>query len=195
MHPCSARSLRPLSISLARFSSSVAIAAAMALAGSAGAQAAILDWDPTADLSNLGGPLTGSGKVTTTVTGTAQVELVVGNGKASGTFTGTVSGPISIRKTGTGTQSFTQSLSLNSLTIDGGEVTFGDGLNFAGFAPEAGFGAAVVPEPGALGLLSCSVRSACWPAAAGGEKRGAACRAFRSNAKGRCPAFETGTSL
>ena len=43
---------------------------------------------------------------------------------------------------------------LNSLTVaDGGELVFGDGSSFAGFAPEAGFGAAVVPEPGSVGLL------------------------------------------
>ena len=102
------------------------------------------------------GALTGSGKVNVAVTGTNQVQLVVGNNNASGTFTGTITGPISISKIGTGTQTFTQSvMTLNSLTIaDGGEVVFGDGLSFAGFAPEAGFGAAVVPEPGSLGLLA-----------------------------------------
>ena len=102
------------------------------------------------------GALTGSGSVTVNVTGTAQVQLVVGNNNATGTFTGTITGPISISKIGTGSQTFTKSMTLNSLTIaDGGEVVFGDGLPFAAFAPEAGFSAsaAVVPEAGSVALL------------------------------------------
>ncbi len=101
------------------------------------------------------GALTGSGKVTVTLTGTAAATLVVGNDNASGTFTGTITGPISLSKVGTGTQALTKSVTLNSLSIAaGGTLVFGDGLSFADFAPEEGFRAAVVPEPGALGLLA-----------------------------------------
>ena len=55
MHLRAARPLRPLSISLARFSSALAIAAAMTLAGSGATHATILDWDPAGNLSNSGG--------------------------------------------------------------------------------------------------------------------------------------------
>ena len=101
------------------------------------------------------GALTGSGKVNTALTGTAAVTLVVGNNNASGTFTGTISGPIGLSKIGTGTQTITQSVTLTSLSIAaGGTLVFGNGLPFAPFAPDPGFGAAVVPEPGSLGLLA-----------------------------------------
>ena len=98
--------------------------------------------------------LTGSGSVNVNVSGTAQVQLVVGNGDGSGTYTGTITGPISLSKVGTGTQTLTKSVTLNSLSIaDGGVLVFGDGLAFAPFAPEPKFEAGVVPEPGSLGLL------------------------------------------
>ncbi len=100
------------------------------------------------------GALTGSGSVNVNLTGTAQVNLVIGNDNGTGTFTGSITGPISISKVGTGTQTFTQSMTLNSLTIaDGGEVVFGDGLGFAALAPNPGFAPALVPEPGTAGLL------------------------------------------
>ena len=101
------------------------------------------------------GTLTGSGKVTVNVTGANQVQLVIGNDNGTGTFTGTVTGPISISKVGTGVQTFTQSMTLTSLSIaDGGTVAFGDGNSFAaGLAPNAVFAAALVPEPGSIGLL------------------------------------------
>ena len=100
------------------------------------------------------GKLTGSGNVKVNVTGTNQVLFVIGNDNGTGTFTGTITGPISISKVGTGSQTFTQSMTLNSLSIaDGGEVVFGDGTNFAGLAPEPGFAPALVPEPGSIGLL------------------------------------------
>ena len=101
------------------------------------------------------GALTGSGKVNTALSGTAAVTLVVGNNNASGTYTGFITGPIGLSKIGTGTQTITQSVTLTSLSIAaGGTLVFGDGLPFAPFAPDPGFGAAVVPEPGSLGLLA-----------------------------------------
>ena len=98
--------------------------------------------------------LTGPGSVNVNVSGTAQVQLVVGNGNGSGTFTGTITGPISLSKVGTGTETLTKSVTLNSLSVtDGGELEFIDNLPFAPFAPEPKFEAGVVPEPGSLGLL------------------------------------------
>ena len=101
------------------------------------------------------GALTGSGKVNTALAGTAAITLVVGNNNASGTYTGFITGPIGLSKIGTGTQTITQSVTLTSLSISaGGTLVFGNGLPFAPFAPDPGFGAAVVPEPGSLGLLA-----------------------------------------
>src|SRR3954463_11022440 len=56
---------RPLSISLSRLTSSLAIAAAMSLAGAATARAATLQWDPNGSLTNP--PTNGGGIWSTSV--------------------------------------------------------------------------------------------------------------------------------
>ena len=55
MYTRRARSPRPLSFSLARLSSTVAIAAVLSLAGGTSSRAAALDWDPAGNLSDSGG--------------------------------------------------------------------------------------------------------------------------------------------
>ena len=88
-------------------------------------------------LLNLSGPQTYA--ALTTSGGTTSVNTTLGSGTSTVTANATVN--------------FYASQTLASLTIaDGVEVTFGDSLPFAG-GPEKSGAPALVPEPGALGLL------------------------------------------
>ena len=99
----------------------------------------------------------GPGAVDLNVTGTLQDNFITGSlvKDGAGTMvintTSTYTGATTVNA---GTLVFLASQTLSSLTIaDGAEVVFGDGLAFAPAPGEKFGGPALVPEPGALGLL------------------------------------------
>ncbi len=103
-------------------------------------------------ISGPGNTLTKTGNGTLTLTGsqsyaTLNANLGVTNlNSALGTGTSTLNA--------NSTVNLTVSQTLAALNIaDGVVVTFGDGLPFAGGADKFGSGAAVVPEPGSVGLI------------------------------------------
>ena len=126
----------------------------------------------TITLGTGGGKIDTNGNTVTldtgsTVTGTTLEKTGTGtlNLKGSQTYAAltTTAGTTNLYSAlGTGTSTLTANATTNiyasqtlaSLTIaDGVEVTFGDGLPFAGGSDKFGGGAAVVPEPGSMALL------------------------------------------
>ena len=82
----------------------------------AGATLTVSNFTPTI------GALTGAGTVTATA---APGQLTVGNNNGSGIFSGTITGPIAIVKTGSGTQTINNTQTYPSLTVNAGAVTLG----------------------------------------------------------------------
>ena len=168
MHSRSARPLRPLSVSLARLSSSLSIAAVMALAGSA--RGTVLDWDPAGNQSNSGGVGTWNTTSTNMIwhNGVAVGDLAWVNANLDTARFGGTGGTVTLS---TGITAGGLNFNVDGMTVTGNTLTLGGAtpaINVLGGATAtisstlAGTAGAVVTGGGTLVLTQANTISGPW---------------------------------
>ena len=160
MHTRHAHPVRPLAISLSRFSSSLALAAAMALAGSA--RATVLDWDPAGDFSNSGG--TGAWNLTSPIWNNAGIDQIWNNGNLDIAQFGNTAGTVTL---GTGITAGGLNFNVTGMTVTGNTLTLAGAttVNVTGGATAtisstlAGTSGAIIAGGGTLNLTQANTIS------------------------------------